>query len=74
MERLLERCAALDVHQASVSACVRVGDERGERLELNERFGTTTPDLLAAARPRSDARGDGGDGRLLEAGLLRARG
>ena len=47
MERLLECCAALDVHQASVSACVRVPGERDERRELNERFGTTTPDLLA---------------------------
>jgi transposase len=47
MERMLERCAALDVHQASVSACVRVPGEREERRELNERFGTTTPDLLA---------------------------
>ena len=47
MERLLECCAALDVHQASVSACVRVPDEREGRCELNERFGTTTSDLLA---------------------------
>jgi transposase len=55
---LLERCAALDVHQASVSACVRVPDQQdGRRVcvpdqqagrrEINERFGTTTPDLLA---------------------------
>ena len=44
MERLLERCAALDVHQASVCACVRVPDERDGRRELNERFGTTTSD------------------------------
>ncbi len=47
MEMLLERCAALDVHQASVSACVRVPDERDGRRELNERFGTMTSDLLA---------------------------
>ncbi len=47
MERLLERCAALDVHQASVSACVRVADGQGERREFAEAFGTTTPDLLA---------------------------
>jgi transposase len=47
MERLLERCAALDVHQASVSACVRVPDGQGERREFAEAFGTTTPDLLA---------------------------
>jgi transposase len=44
---LLERCAALDVHQASVSACVRVTDEHGERREFAEAFATTTPDLLA---------------------------
>ena len=44
---LLERCAALDVHQASVSACVRVPDERDGRREFNERFGATTSDLLA---------------------------
>ena len=44
---LLERCAALDVHQASVSACVRVPGGQDGRRELNERFGTTTPDLLA---------------------------
>jgi transposase len=49
MERLLQRCAALDVHQASVSACVRVPGERDERLELSQRFGATTPDLLALA-------------------------
>src|SRR5213592_5125181 len=47
MERLLERCAALDVHQASVSACVRVPGEGDQRREFNERFGATTPDLLA---------------------------
>lgn len=47
VEMLLERCAALDVHQASVSACVRVPGEQDGRRELNERFGTTTPDLLA---------------------------
>jgi len=47
MERLLERCAALDVHQASVSACVRVPGVSGQRREFDQRFGTTTPDLLA---------------------------
>ena len=47
METLLKCCAALDVHQASVSACVRVPGERDQRREFNERFGTTTPDLLA---------------------------
>jgi transposase len=45
----LQRCAALDVHQASVTACVRVPGGRDERLELNQQFGATTPDLLALA-------------------------
>jgi transposase len=47
VEMLLARCAALDVHQASVSACARVPGGQDGRRELNERFGTTTPDLLA---------------------------
>jgi hypothetical protein len=46
METLLKCCAGLDVHQASVSACAGT-DEREGRHEFNERFGTTTPDLLA---------------------------
>jgi transposase len=46
---LFERCAALDVHQASVSACVRVPGERDDRVELSQQFGATTPDLLALA-------------------------
>jgi transposase len=44
---LLERCAALDVHQASVSVCVRAPGEGDHRREFNERFGATAPDLLA---------------------------
>ncbi len=31
MERLLERCCALDVHKASVTACVRLRDRRLRR-------------------------------------------
>lgn len=48
METVIDRCAALDVHQATVSASVRVPAGRARR-ELRERFGTTTPDLLALA-------------------------
>jgi transposase len=47
MERLLERCCALDVHKASVTACVRVPDRRGRRVELVETFSTMTESLLA---------------------------
>lgn len=47
MERLIERCAGLDVHKASVTACVRVPGRRGRRGQHVETFGTTTADLLA---------------------------
>ncbi|HEV8180393.1 MAG TPA: IS110 family transposase [Gaiellaceae bacterium] len=47
MEQLYERCCALDVHKATVSACVRVPDRSGARRELKARFSTMTSDLLA---------------------------
>lgn len=47
MERVHERCCALDVHKAQVTACVRVPDRQGERSELCAEFSTMTPDLLA---------------------------
>jgi transposase len=46
VETLIRRCAGLDVHKASVVACVRVIDENGELLSVTESFGTTTSDLL----------------------------
>ena len=47
MERLIERCAGLDVHQASVVACVLI-HERGKRAKKMVRtFGTMTGDLQA---------------------------
>lgn len=46
METLIRRCAGLDVHKASVVACVRVIDDNGELLSLTQTFGTTTGDLL----------------------------
>jgi transposase len=46
MDVILERCAGLDVHQATVAATVRSPGPRGERMELCQTFGTTTPDLL----------------------------
>ena len=49
MEVLVERQSALDVHKAQVTACVRVPDENGGRLELIEQFATTVPGLLALA-------------------------
>src|SRR5438552_1120211 len=47
MEKLLERCAALDVHKRQVTACVHVPDRKGKRSELRAEFSTMTPDLLA---------------------------
>jgi transposase len=47
MERVIERCAGLDVHKASVAACVRVPDGAGGRAQHIRTFGTTTRELLA---------------------------
>jgi transposase len=46
MERVYERCAALDVHKQQVTVCVHVPDRRGERSELRAEFATMTGDLL----------------------------
>ena len=46
MDVILERCAGLDVHQATVTACARVPGPAGTRTQLIQTFGTTTPDLL----------------------------
>jgi transposase len=46
VETLIRRCAGLDVHKASVVACVRVIDENGELQSCTQSFGTTTSDLL----------------------------
>ncbi len=46
MDTLIERCAGLDVHQKSVTACVRLPDEGGERRSEIRTFKTTTTGLL----------------------------
>ena len=47
MNEVLERCAGLDVHQATVVATVRTPPaEGGGRAVRTETFGTTTTDLL----------------------------
>ncbi len=49
MNRLIERCAMLDVHKSQVTACVRVpGGDGGRRQEVRE-FRTTTAGLLVLA-------------------------
>jgi transposase len=47
MERLIERCAGLDVHQASVVACVLIHETGKRAKKLIRSFGTMTDDLQA---------------------------
>src|SRR5712692_9578128 len=46
MERMLERCAGLDVHKKTVTACVRVPGTHGDRTEHVRTFDATTAGLL----------------------------
>jgi transposase len=46
VERVYERCCALDVHKEQVTACVHVPEQAGERAELCAEFATMTADLL----------------------------
>ena len=46
MHPMIERCAGLDVHQATVMATVRIPDGPGGRQVISETFGTTTEALL----------------------------
>ena len=46
MELIVERPAALDVHKAQVTACVRVPDAGGRREEHIAEFQTTVGGLL----------------------------
>lgn len=47
MELIVERPAALDVHNASVMACVRTPAKNGRREQFVEEFSTTVRGLLA---------------------------
>lgn len=47
MEVLLERCAGLDVHQASVVCCILIGAFGRKAQKLLRTFGTTTRELEA---------------------------
>jgi transposase len=46
MEAIVERCCGLDVHQATVVACVPCGDVKGKPRKEIRTFGTSTPELL----------------------------
>ena len=49
MEAIYERCCGLDVHQATVVACVIVPGPRGRPRKEIRTFGTMTPDVLRLA-------------------------
>ena len=46
LERLIERCAGLDVHKASVTACVRIPGDADARVAHTQTFATTTRGLI----------------------------
>ena len=47
MDGLIERCAGLDIHQATIVATVRVPDDAGGRRVVTHTFTTMTVELLA---------------------------
>jgi transposase len=49
MERMVERCAGLDVHKDSLTGCVRVPGAGGRREQETRTFRTTTRGLVALA-------------------------
>ena len=49
MNRLIERCAMLDIHKSQITACVRVPDDVGGRRQEIREFATTTRGLLTLA-------------------------
>jgi len=49
MEQVFERVCGLDVHKATIAACVRVPDGKGKRVQYVQTFGTTTAEWLTLA-------------------------
>ena len=54
MEIVHPRCCGIDVHKASVVACLRIQESRRTRTEIR-RFGTTTTELLQLHRWLTEA-------------------
>ena len=78
VNRLIERCAMLDIHKSQITACVRVPDGDGGRRQEIREFSTTDRRAAHAGGLAAQLRGDRGrDGvhrRLLAGGVLPARG
>jgi transposase len=45
----MKRCAGLDVHKMSITACVLWALPKGKKKQEKRRFGTFTAELLARA-------------------------
>ena len=76
MEVLYPRCAGVDVHSRRVNACVRVGGRshgHDRASGVRDHDGGSARHGGLADRSRLHARGDGGDRRVLEAGVAHPR-
>jgi hypothetical protein len=72
MDVLYERVAGLDVHKDTVVACVRIvadGKTKRECRTFAGYDGAACGAASVAGRLPVQARGDGSDGRLLDAGV-----
>jgi transposase len=49
VNRLIERCAMLDIHKSQITACVRVPDDSGGRRQEIREFRSTTAGLITLA-------------------------
>ena len=47
MKRIYRRCCGIDVHKATLTACVRVHGPGGKLVQEIRRFGTTSDELLS---------------------------
>ena len=73
MKRVHRRCCGIDVHKATLTACVRVNGPGGKLTQETRGFGTTSDELLRLhdwlSHAEGEPRRDGSDGRLLETGI-----
>ena len=72
MQVLYPRCCALDVHKRTAVACLRIAEDSKVTTQVRT-FDTTTASLIGLrdwlTANKWHACGDGGDRRLLEAGV-----
>jgi len=47
MKRVHRRCCGIDVHKATLTACVRIHGPGGKLIQETRSFGTTSDELLS---------------------------